>query len=345
MKIPEIENTTINAIDNFYANQKENFRPHMGASLIGHKCDRFLWYSFRWSFKENFEGRMLRLFNVGHEFENKAIQDLRSVGVDIRGSQNRVNFGKHVSGSVDGIIHSGLVEAQKSKHVAEFKTHSDKSFKLLQKEGVEKSKPLHFVQLQTYMLGLDIDRAFYLAINKNTSELYSERLELNKPLAIKYVERAQKIAMTEPKPEPMTRDSTWYECLYCPANKMCHNDAPTNQVNCRTCAHSTPKEDSTWFCEKWQDSIPYENQLTGCDNHVFHLDLVPYEFKPAHDVWHAIYIINKKEVLNGADGFKSSEIIANPLACSDPDDFVKDLRETMGATIIKSSFEDDDIPF
>ena len=334
MKIPERENSTVNLIDEYYANKTDNHRPHMGASLIGHKCERFLWYSFRWAFKEHFSGRILRLFDVGHDFEPKMICDLRNVGVDIRSTQDRVNFGKHVSGSVDGIIYSGLVEAPKSKHVAEFKTHSDKSFKLLVKEGVEKSKPLHYIQMQTYMLGLEIDRAFYLAINKNTSEIYSERLEINKEVAKKAVERAQRIAMQESKPHPISFDSTWYECSYCPAKEMCHKSAPTKQVNCRTCAHSTPKENSTWHCEKWQDTIPYDAQLTGCPSHVFHPEMVPYEFKPyPKDDWHAIYIINKVPVINGPDGFLSTEIVANPEACAHPDSFVSELRNTMGGRI------------
>lgn len=327
--------STVGLIDNYYANKKELPRPHLGASVIGHKCERYLWYSFRWAFVEQFEGRMKRLFEVGHDFEPKIIKDLRAIGVDIRSSQSQVNFGKHVSGSVDGIIYSGLLEAPKSKHVAEFKTHSDKSFNGLLKDGVEKSKPLHFTQMQVYMYGLDIDRAFYLAINKNTSELYQERLELNKAYAIKVIERAQRITMMDAKPVPMSFDSTWYECSYCSAKSMCHKNEPTKEVNCRTCAHSTAKEDSTWYCEKWKDTIPVDAQYNGCDSHVFHPELVPYEFKPAKDEWHAIYIINNKEVLNGADGYYSTEIAANPNECANPSEFTHQLRETMKARIVE----------
>lgn len=329
MKLP----TTPNEIDDYYEQRQEKPRHHLGCSQIGHKCDRFLWYSFRWAFVEKFEGRMLRLFHAGHKFETDIIRDMRACGVDIRSSQERVDFGSHVSGSVDGIIYSGLIESPSKKHVAEFKTHSDKSFNDLVKNGVEKSKPLHYVQMQVYMLGLKIDRAYYLAINKNTSELYGERFKLDKDFAQKHVDRAKRIALSERKPEPMTADPTWYECSYCPAKDMCHKDTPTKNANCRTCAHSTPLENGTWHCAKWDDVIPPEAQYTGCDSHVLHPELVPYKMKPAHDEWHAIYIINNKEVLNGNDGFKSSEIVANPEACANPDAFVTELRETMGARI------------
>lgn len=331
MKLP----TTINAIEEYYEKNADKPRHHLGCSQIGHKCDRYLWYSFRWAVIEKFEGRMLRLFNVGHHFETLIIKNLRSIGVDIRSSQDRVGFGSHVSGSVDGIIHSGLPESPTKKHVAEFKTHSQKSFDTLKKDFVQKAKPLHYVQMQTYMLGLKIDRAFYIAINKNTSELYTERVKLDKELAEKYVQRAKRITLLDRKPEPMSADPTWYECSYCPAKSMCHKNEPTKEANCRTCAHSTPLENSSWHCARWDAEIPNEAQYDGCDNHVIHPDLVPYKMKQAHDEWHAIYIINNKEVLNGKDGYKSSEIVANPDECANPSQFTKELRETMGASIIK----------
>lgn len=330
MKLP----TTINAIDAYYESKEEGQRYHLGCSQIGHKCDRFLWYSFRWAFNEKFSGRMLRLFNEGHQFEPVIINDLRNIGVDIRSSQERVIFGGHVSGSVDGIIYSGLPESPHKKHIAEFKTHSQKSFDSLVKDGVVKSKPLHHIQMQTYMLGLKIDRAFYIAKNKNTSELYTERFKLDKELAQKYIDRAERITLLERKPEPMSADPTWYECSYCPAKDMCHKNEPTKEVNCRTCAHSTPTVNGKFHCARWDDLIPNEAQEIGCDSHVLHPDLVPYQMKSSDYEWSAIYIINGKEVINGCEGgFKSSEILANPDECANPSQFTKELRETMGAKI------------
>ena len=331
MKLP----TTINAIEALYESKTEKPRHHLGCSQIGHKCDRYLWYSFRWAVIEKFDGRMLRLFSEGHAFEPVIIKDLRAIGVDIRSSQEHVHFGAHVSGSVDGIIYSGLPESPTKKHLAEFKTHSQKSFDSLVKDGVEKSKPLHYVQMQTYMLGLKIDRAFYIAKNKNTSELYTERIKLDEPLAQKAVDRAKRITLSERKPEPMTADSTWYECSYCPAKAMCHKNEPTKEVNCRTCAHSTPLDNSTWHCARWDSEIPSDAQYAGCDSHVLHPDLVPYQMTDSPHEWSAIYIINGKQVVNGENGYKSSEIVANPAECAEPSEFTKELRETMGARIIE----------
>ena len=243
MKIPDPVNSIENLIDQAHENRQEKPRPHMGCSMLGHPCDRYLWLSFRWAVVEKFKGRILRLFRRGQLEENTITQDLRAIGIDIRsttGNQARVDFGCHVSGSVDGIIYHGVPEALNKKHIAEFKTHSTKSFNDLLKQGVEKSKPMHFVQMQVYMLGTDIDRALYLAINKDNDEIYTERVRLDKKLAEKYVERGKRIALADRMPEPLSSDPTWYQCKFCDGHDQCFGSKTTKHVNCRTCAMATP---------------------------------------------------------------------------------------------------------
>ena len=185
MKIPEAVNTIQALIDKHHEAQPEVPRAHLGASTLGHVCDRWLWLSFRWAVQPTFPGRILRLFRRGHEEEANIISDLRAIGVDVRkvSSQHRVDFGSHVSGSLDAIIDKGVPEAPKTKHIAEFKTHSKKSFDALSKDGVEKSKPEHFVQMQVYMAGTGIDRALYLAVCKDDDRIYTERVKLDKEAA------------------------------------------------------------------------------------------------------------------------------------------------------------------
>ena len=328
--------TTINLINKFHEDKQEKPRPHLGASLIGHPCERWLWLSFHWAVIPKFKGRLLRLFRRGHNEEANILRDLRSIGVDVRASQNKVDFGKHFGGSVDGIIYSGLPESPNKVHLAEFKTHSKKSFDDLVKNGMQKSKPMHYAQMQVYMLGLKLERGFYYAVCKDNDEIHTERVKLDKEFAIKMVTKAHRITMMERLPPPLSTDPSWYECKFCDGHDFCHGSKAIKESNCRTCAHVTCNEDSTWTCTRYDATIPLDAQYNGCDAHVIHPELVPYEFKPGKDEWHAIYIINKKEVINGADGFKSSEILANPDECANPSDFTKELRETMGAKIINA---------
>ena len=310
----------VNLIDAAHQERQEPPRPHLGCSTLGHHCDRWLWLSFRWAVVEKFDGRILRLFRRGHLEEPQIISDLRSIGIDIDGSQDHVDFGSHVSGSVDGVIHHGVPTAENTPHVAEFKTHSKKSFTDL-KKGVQESKPMHYVQMQVYMLGLKLKRALYVAICKDDDHMYTERVRFDIDVAKKAVARGKRIALSDRMPEPCTGASkAWYLCKFCAAYSFCHESEPTQQGNCRTCAHATAKADSTWRCERHNsENIPLDYQRTGCDSHTIHPDLVPYHRKEADSQWEAIYVINGKDVLNGEAGYSGQEIIANPSLCASGD--------------------------
>lgn len=319
MKLPEPLHTISSLIDKYHESKAEKPRPHMGCSLLGHHCDRWLWLNFRWAVREEFEGRILRLFRRGQMEEDIIIRDLRAIGVDIRSSQRRVNFGSHVSGSLDGIIESGVPEAPKKRHVAEFKTHSKKSFDEMVRDGVEKSKPMHWVQMQVYMHGTNIDRALYLAVCKDDDRIYTERVRYDRAVAEKYIARGQRLALEDRIPPPISTDPTWYQCRFCPAHSFCHKGAPTKYANCRTCAHSTAKPDSTWRCERHEaDGIPTEFQHEGCDDHILHPDLVPWPMIASEDGLSVMWKIGDRVIENGANGYKSREIVANPEACGDP---------------------------
>ena len=341
MKIPEPNNSIQSLIDKHHESLAEPPRPHMGCSQLGHPCDRWLWLSFRWAVQPKFPGRILRLFRRGQMEEAVIVSDLRAIGLDVRGAgkqQARVDFGAHVSGSIDAIIESGVPESPKKRHVAEFKTHSKKSFDDLEKNGVEKSKPMHWVQMQLYMHGTKIDRALYVAVCKDDDRIYTERVRYQEEVAERYIERGRRIALSDRMPEPISTDPSWYQCKFCDAHEFCHETKTTKHVNCRTCAHSTAKEDSTWRCERHDaDGIPVDFQRTGCDSHVLHPDLVPWPRKDGLDEWTAVYVIEGRDVANGegdAHVYTSREILANPKMCSLGDKYIESLRQEFGGRIV-----------
>jgi len=319
-------------IDRAHESTTEKPRPHLGCSVVGHHCERWIWLLFRWSVIPSFPGRVLRLFRRGHLEEQQIIGDLKRIGIKIGGDQTRVDFGSHLSGSVDGIIESGVPQAPNKRHVAEFKTHSKKSFDDLVKNGVKKSKPQHWAQMQTYMLGLDIDRALYVAICKDNDAYYTERVKLDQDAAKTLIDKGRRLALADRMPPPISTDPSWYQCKFCDAHDFCHETKLTKEVNCRTCAHSTAKSDSTFYCERWSDSIPYEVQLSGCESHVLHPDLVPWKLVPdeSTDIV-AVFDVNGTRVKNGEDHFASSELIAGGDMCADPG--VQKLREKFNGRI------------
>lgn len=344
MKIPEPQNSLAGKIDAAIEQEAKNeFRPHLGASLIGHKCDRFLWLSFRWAVKPSFPGRILRLFQRGHDEERNLIRLLQKVGVQVTGAQARVIFGGHISGSMDGVITKGVPEAPKKKHVLEMKTHNKKSFDDLEKKGVLESKPVHEAQMQIYMLGAQIDRALYVAICKDDDRIYTERVKLDPERAQALLERASRISLSDRMPEPLSTDPTWFECKLCDAHEFCHKTKLTKQVNCRTCAHVSALEDGSWHCARHQaGGIPTEFQKAGCEHHVLHPDLVPWRRLESSSAWEAVYEIRDQRIRNGeADAFVygSKELVSAGDAIVD--ETVQKVRSVFDGEVS----EPDDIPY
>lgn len=329
------------AVDSVHESRQERPRPHLGASMLGHHCDRYLWLSFRHAVHEAFPGRILRLFRRGHMEELTVVQDLQSIGCTITHTgegQSRVDFGGHVSGSMDGRIQSGLPGYEHDQLVLEIKTHSAKSFAALARDGVEKANPRHWVQMQAYMLGTGLKLALYYAVCKDNDEIYAEIVRFDKQAAQDAVTRGHRIALSDRMPEPMPgAGRSWHKCKYCPAYAMCWEKQPTQHVNCRTCAHSTPTPESEWKCEKWQAVIPIHAQHEGCDRHVLHPDMVFWQLSEAdstEDV--AAYVIDGRVVKNGkaAPGvYASAEILANPVGCTGFR-VVEEMREKFGAKIV-----------
>jgi hypothetical protein len=283
---------------------------------------------------ERFPGRILRLFRRGQDEEARVVSDLRAIGLNVQKTgenQSRVDFGCHVGGSVDGVIESGVPDAPKARHVLEIKTHGKKSFDDLEKNGVEKSKPQHYVQMQAYMLGLGLDRALYYAVCKDDDRIYTERVRIDTAVAEKHIARGKRLALDDRMPPPISTDPSWYECKMCAGHDFCHKSKVTQEVNCRTCAHSTAKEDGTWLCEKYDHTLTFNEQLTGCSAHVLHPDLVPWKYSPAEQgvIWHTPH----GDVENSMTAFHSTEIVANVQACAVRDKFLDETREIFGAKV------------
>lgn len=274
-------------------------RAHLGASLIGHECDRYLWLMFHWAEFEKFEGRMLRLFQTGHLEEPRLVGDLRAIGVEVHdkdpaGDQWQVfTLGGHFGGSMDAALHN-VPEAPKAWHVGEFKTSSEKKFLEMQKKGVEEANKKHFAQMTTYMGLTGMKRALYVMKNKNTDELHIERLEFNEAEFAKIMRRAEVVVKATEPPPRCAKDGSWYVCKFCPMRQICWGQTAP-QVNCRTCVHSTPEldGDKRWSCAKLKKNLAYEvkdgklvndEQLRGCAGHRYIPALLETFAEPvAHD--------------------------------------------------------------
>jgi len=289
-KLPAPTRPTREAIFASYeAAAGDGFRSHLGASLIGKNCERALWYDFRWCTAIQHVGRLLRLFETGQREEARLVDNLRKTGATVleldpeTGRQFRVTaHGGHFGGSLDGAA-LGLLEAPKTWHVLEFKTHSAKSFADLVAKTVRESKPQHFAQMQVYMHLTGLTRAMYLAVNKDTDDLYVERIEADRECAERLLEKAGRIIFAPVPPERLSNDPSWYLCRFCDHAELCHQGGAA-AVNCRTCLHATPVTGG-WHCARYATALSEAEQRRACLNHLYLPPLVPAEQIDAGEDW------------------------------------------------------------
>lgn len=264
-------NQTLEAIDHAVeAGAGDWRRDHLGASLIGRPCERAIWYTFRWFSNPKFAGRILRLFRRGQREELTAIADLRGAGLTVSegpapGEQWRFSYhGGHFGGSIDGAV-LGVLEAPKTWHILEIKTHNKRSFDALVRDGVEKSKPEHYAQLQVYMLKMSppLTRGLYDAVCKNDDQRYLERVHLDSQFAFELTEKAARIIFSAEPPERISERPDYYLCKWCDHYRTCHQgDAP--EISCRTCTYSSAQKEGGWGCRLWKKELDSTAQREGC---------------------------------------------------------------------------------
>jgi hypothetical protein len=202
------------------------------------------------------------------------IRDLRNAGLDVSEGpepnkqwsfkENEQTYG-HFGLSLDGAVLK-VPEAPDTWHVLECKTHNAKSFAKLQKEGVEKSKPVHFAQMQVGMLLSGMDRALYLSKNKDTDAYDSERVSLDKKVAKGLIEKAGEIVRSAEPPPGISRDPAWFECRFCPEHSLCF-EGEKMEKTCRSCVHAAVADEARWFCQKKEVVLSIEEQKTGCGDY------------------------------------------------------------------------------
>jgi hypothetical protein len=254
------------------ANADDGLRPHLGASLIGHPCARYLWLSFRWVMATGFEGRILRLFARGQREEAIIVEELRGIGAEVsecqaNGDQWRVSAcGGHFGGSLDGCVKGLPGGSATNWELLEFKTHNAKSFKDLSEKGVQVSKPQHWCQMQTYLHLTGMTRANYIAVNKDTEALYHERVAVDPEAGPQLIKRAESVIFAQEPPPGISSDPSWFQCRMCSYHAFCHGqEAPL--VTCRSCAHVTPDPQGGWKCERFGHWLTISAQKEACAQH------------------------------------------------------------------------------
>ena len=284
------------------ADAESGFRHHLGGSAIGKECERELWYSFRWVTKVKHKPSLLRLFNRGHREEPVLQRWLEMAGIKISGldpktgKQYKISgVGGHFGGSFDGtsvaqfdiVDEKGTTIPANTQFLNEYKTSNTKGFASMVKKGVALSKPVHYAQMQSYMYKYRLAFALYLMVNKNDDEVYFEVVVASDAAGKYSLDKAERVIASDVPAVRINDNPTWYECKFCDFRSVCQLGTTMPEVNCRTCAHSTPvvdraKDDTgegTWHCAMHNATIPKDAQVAGCPSHQFHPHLLDKQFE------------------------------------------------------------------
>lgn len=240
-------------------------RDYCGMSGIGNKCLRALQYScFRASKPEQVDPRTQRIFDLGHIMEEYIVQCLKHAGLIITRQQAEIiGFAGHWKGHIDGVAEN-VPEAPKTEHLLEVKTHNDKSFQAVRKEGVEASKPEHYAQMTRYMGGLKLSRGLYVAYNKNDSSYYFERVRYDKSFGNELIRKESEVMLAEKLfPRIGSGKPTWHDCKWCSHKGVCFGKEIPD-INCRTCNFVDMCDGGIWKCGLDNSNLTFSQQKAAC---------------------------------------------------------------------------------
>lgn len=255
-------------------------RPYLGMSQIGHHCSKYLWFKFHWVLVAKHNSRLERIFNVGHLFEPQIVKQLKEAGMEVfrvedgkevehfgypnEPQEEYVGFAGHSKGHSDGRIR-GVVEAPEIDHLLEIKTMKESKFKEISKNGLKKSNEVYYGQTQRYMNATGLEWCLFIAMNKNTCQIYIERVPYIKEEAHELVRKENMVIMSDLPPNVSYHDG-YYKCNYCDQKDVCKKEVmPTK--NCRSCDHSDMENDGVWTCTIQKKNLTLEEQRIGCESY------------------------------------------------------------------------------
>lgn len=215
----------IKTLDESIVNQSPvEFRNYIGASSIGHPCDRSLWLSYQGVQGLPFTAKQRRTFETGHRLEGMVVDYIEQAGFRVqRPGDNEAGIPCHDSevscfrGNMDGVIYiSGI------PFVLEIKTAKASEYKKFVDKGVMAWKPNYYAQSQSYMGMSGIGQAVIIVLNKDTSDWHSEYVYYDDIFYGELRAKAASISAREDMPDKIKADPSYYVCQMCKYKDFCH---------------------------------------------------------------------------------------------------------------------------
>lgn len=168
-------------------------------SSLGNKCDRALWFDY-WGKLPNGDSipsggvsaDLAKIFSTGNSFEDRFIKYLKKAELYVA---DEVSFRSvapiPISGRIDFVI-----RFKDEDWVVELKTINDRGF-----DRLNKPKPEHIVQVQSYLNCSEFEQGFIVYENKDNQKWKEFKIEQDREMWAEIVARCQVIMNTPELPD------------------------------------------------------------------------------------------------------------------------------------------------
>lgn len=274
---------TIDAIDAHYAAHQDQRQPQRLTARLISGCERAGWYAFRWAHEPKmFAPHHARANMSRAEAMNELGGCLSDIGITVQRldpqtfmPRDLVALDGHYRQKIAGTA-TGILEAPKTEHFLYLDQLPAKAVAQIQKHGLAEARPDRIAPIQIGMHLLGLSRTFYMVRNKDTDELWSERIEYDAAHATALLAKGERIKAANQPPVRLSDDPSYFSCQGCAAFSLCHQGQFAKR-NCRTCLHASPYPEGGWHCARHDHDLSLDDQAMGCPNHLYLPGTVPGE--------------------------------------------------------------------
>lgn len=202
-------------------NNSQERRTYLGASAIGHDCERQMLFELAGAMREKqFGAATLRKFDLGHVLEGMCKGWLIDAGFDVKQRDRSGNLYYYeqldgrFKGHVDGVIVDGpAVPTLKYPCLWEHKGVGNATYSKVKREGLKKASPGYYAQVQIYMGYLGLDQCLFTVTAAEDGEQQHLIVEFDQERAQYYSDRAVRVVKSlvvgELLPRPFKDQSFW----------------------------------------------------------------------------------------------------------------------------------------
>lgn len=207
-------------------------RGYLGASVVGHYCERAVQYQLLAARGEverkTPAARIMRIFDRGNTYEEKARQWLKDAGFVFGKQRGFSDFDGQFKGHVDGVI-VGWDDLTVGCPIIlpalwENKCLGSKSWNKLEKEKLKDYSSTYFTQVILYCHYLGLKWCLFTAVNSDTMEIYHELIQYD-PMEAELARSRVHTVIVASNEDVMvarcTSDKNFYQCKWCDWYKMC----------------------------------------------------------------------------------------------------------------------------